>query len=50
MDGQPYMKHDSAKAAEVLLRQKNIKRSYDANRQKKSNDDTPKKVKRYKAV
>ena len=41
---------DSTKVVEVFLKQKNRKRSYDANRQKKSNDDTPKKAKKYKAA
>ena len=50
MDGQPYMEHDSTKAVEVFLKHKNRKRLYDANRQKKSNDDTPQKVKKHKAV
>ena len=50
MDGQPYMEHDSTKAVEVFLKQKNRKRLYDANWEKKSNDDAPKKVKKYKAV
>ena len=50
MDGQPYMEHYSTKAVEVFLKQKNRKWLYDANREKKSNDDAPKKVKKYKAV
>ena len=50
MDGQPYMEHDSTKAVEVFLKQKNRKRLYDANWEKKSNDDAPKTVKKYKAV
>ena len=50
MDIQPYMEHDSTKAVEVFLEQKKRKRLYDANRQKKSNNDTLKKVRKYKAV
>ena len=49
-DGQSYMEHDSTKAVEVFLKEKNRERSCDANRQKKSNDDTSKNVKKYKAV
>ena len=51
MDGKPYMEYNSTKAVEVFLKQKNRKRTYDADRQKKaSGDNVPKKMRQYKTV
>ena len=51
MDGKPYMEYNSTKAVEVFLKQKNRKRTYNTDRQKKaSGDNVPKKMRQYKTV